>query len=463
MSQLAGQIPTPQIDNDAERVAHLCDLGLLDSPPEPVFDRLTGIARDQLEMGHALLSLVDADRQWFKSIAGPLDVHQTPRRDAFCAWAILTEDLMVVEDASVDPRFARNPLVLGEPYIRFYAGVPIVSCGHAIGTLCVLDRRPRRIGDRERRLLEQLAATAAEVIELRRRNEERISIGEMLDAAVEEAYLFDVHADRVVYANAGGRRRSGFSGDELERLHPQRLSSAYDHRSLVRIIDSLRAGKRSVVTECHHLRRDGSRYPVETRFVRAARDGKLSDHLMVAIARDITARKEAERELAYRAHHDNLTGLANRYLLEDRFDAARRRLHRGGAMIGLAVIDLDRFKEVNDTWGHDAGDAVLVAVSALLASAVRQSDTAARVGGDEFVILFDDVDDRSQVESICDRLRESLATLSIEGVPRGAVSASIGYAMGTEASVTLEALMKAADTRMYAEKRDVDDALPLTA
>lgn len=463
MPQPADRIPFPQIDTDAERVARLCELGLLDSPPEPVFDRLTGIARDQLEMGYSLLSLVDAHRQWFKSIAGPLSVRQTPRSEAFCAWAILANDTMVVEDASADPRFADNPLVLGEPCIRFYAGVPILSGGYAIGTLCVLDRRPRRIDDRQRRLLEQLAATTAEVIELRRRNEERIAVGEMLDAAVEEAYLFDVHANRIVYANAGGRRRSGHQGDEFERLSPKQLSSAYDRRSLVRIIGTLRAGKTSVLTECHHVRRNGTRYPVETRFVRAERDGKLSDHLLVAIARDITARKEAERELAYRAHHDNLTGLANRYLLEDRFEAARRRLHRGGAMIGLAVIDLDRFKEVNDTWGHDAGDAVLVAVAELLGSAVRQSDTAARVGGDEFVILFDDVDHETQVAAICDRLRAGFASLALEGVQAGVVSASIGYAMGTDASVTLEALMKAADARMYADKRDSDNVIPLSA
>jgi PAS domain S-box-containing protein len=267
MSQPAGRILSPKSHDEAHRVAHLRGLDLLHSPAEPVFDRLTGIAREQLETGFAGLSLVDADRLWFKSVAGALNLRQTPANDGFCAWTILTEDALVVEDASADPRFARNPLVAGEPYVRFYAGAPIRSCGHAIGALAVLDRRPRRLGDREQQLLGQLAATAAEVIELRRTKQERVAIGEMLDAAVEEAYLFDVHANRIVYTNTGGQRRIGHSIDELERMNPQQVSSAYDRRSLVRIIDTLRAGKRSVVTECRHRRQDGSEYPVETRFV----------------------------------------------------------------------------------------------------------------------------------------------------------------------------------------------------
>lgn len=452
MPQPTGRILPPIPEDDTARVAHLCDLGLLDSPPEPVFDRLTAIAREHLGTGQALVSLVDANRQWFKSVAGPLEARQTPRRDAFCAWAILAEEPMVVEDAAADPRFADNPLVLGEPFIRFYAGAPIRSGAHTIGTLCVLDRQPRRLDDAGRRLLAQLADTAAEIIGLRRRDEERIAIGDMLDAAVEEAYLFDVHADRVVYANAGGLQRIGCGDEEIGRLGPARLSPAYDRRNLVRIIDALRGGKPSVVIECEHLRRDGSRYPVETRFVRAVRDGRLSDRLLVVIARDITARKEAERELAYRAHHDNLTGLANRYLLEDRFEAARRRLRRKGAMIGIALIDLDRFKEVNDTWGHDAGDAVLMRVAGLMGAAVRPSDTVARVGGDEFVVLLDDLDEAAQAAAICDRLRAALAGIVVDGLPPGVVSASIGHAVATDASVTLEALMKLADSRMYADK-----------
>lgn len=121
-------------------------------------------------------------------------------------------------------------------------------------------------------------------------------------------------------------------------------------------------------------------------------------------------------------------------------------------MIGIAVIDLDRFKEVNDTWGHDAGDAVLIRVAGLMGEAVRPSDTVARVGGDEFVVLLDDLDEAAQAAAICDRLRAALAGIVVDGLPPGVVSASIGHAVATDASVTLEALMKLADSRMYADK-----------
>lgn len=167
----------PSGDGERERArqAALDAMELLDTPPEPAFDRLTEMASILIGAPIALMSLVDRDRQWFKSAIG-FDVRETHRPLSFCHHAIRRDDIMIVEDASIDPRFRDNPLVVGEPGIRFYAGAQLRSSdGHAIGTLCVIDRRPRALSDRDRTLLRHLAAIAMDEIALRgsRRSLER--------------------------------------------------------------------------------------------------------------------------------------------------------------------------------------------------------------------------------------------------------------------------------------------------
>lgn len=135
---------------------------LLDSKPEERFDRLTRMAGRLLNMPISALSLVDADRQWFKSVQG-LSVDQGPRDASFCAHAILEDGPMVVPDAFLDRRFADNPAVTGEPFVRFYAGVPVhAPDGSAIGSFCVIDHRPRELDARDLQLLKDLAQMVEE-------------------------------------------------------------------------------------------------------------------------------------------------------------------------------------------------------------------------------------------------------------------------------------------------------------
>ncbi|MCC4599781.1 putative bifunctional diguanylate cyclase/phosphodiesterase [Xanthomonas melonis] len=133
----------PSVIDDASRVAVLRGLCLLDSPPDPVFDTIAALAARSLGADIALVSLVDAHRQWFKARLG-METPETPRDQAFCAHAIASDETMVVLDARLDPRFSDNPLVLGPPFIRFYAGAPLtLRDGHRIGTLCVIGTTPR--------------------------------------------------------------------------------------------------------------------------------------------------------------------------------------------------------------------------------------------------------------------------------------------------------------------------------
>ncbi|MGE3512155.1 MAG: GAF domain-containing protein, partial [Vicinamibacterales bacterium] len=161
-------IAAPLPPSEPERLATLRSLGILDSPPEQAFDDLTRLAALVSGAPIALISLVDVGRQWFKSTYG-IDVVQTPRDVAFCARAILTPaDTMVVEDATRDVRFADNPLVTGDPHIRAYAAVPLVwADGQALGTLCVIDRVPRRMTDEQLDALRRLGRQVISQIELR--------------------------------------------------------------------------------------------------------------------------------------------------------------------------------------------------------------------------------------------------------------------------------------------------------
>jgi diguanylate cyclase (GGDEF)-like protein len=147
-------------ENESERLRSLRALNILDTPPDERFDRLTRVARRLFDTPIALMSLVDEDRQWFKSRPG-LDFPQTPRDHAFCAHAILGEGVFVVRDALEDDRFRDNPLVKGFPEIRFYAGCPVKAPdGSALGTLCVIDHEPREVDEEHVDALRDLAGLA---------------------------------------------------------------------------------------------------------------------------------------------------------------------------------------------------------------------------------------------------------------------------------------------------------------
>lgn len=157
----------PRPSNDAARVAGLRGLGLLDTGPEERFDKVTRTAQRLFNVPIALVTLVDEDRQWFKSNQG-LGVPETPRDVSFCAHAINDSDVMVIPDAALDARFAENPLVTGDPHIRFYAGYPISSAeGHKLGTLCIIDRQPREMSAQDEQSLRDLGAMVE--AEIRRR------------------------------------------------------------------------------------------------------------------------------------------------------------------------------------------------------------------------------------------------------------------------------------------------------
>jgi GAF domain-containing protein len=170
------EYPVPA--DEEQRQITLASYGVLDTPSDEHFDRLARLAAKLIHAPISLISLIDAKRQWFLARYG-LDIAETPRHMAFCAHAITSNEPLVIADAQLDPRFCRNPLVTSDPYIRFYAGVPLKSPeGHNLGTLCVLDRLPRHFTKSQENLLRDLAQLVLRELEIRRLSYAYTSQGE---------------------------------------------------------------------------------------------------------------------------------------------------------------------------------------------------------------------------------------------------------------------------------------------
>jgi signal transduction histidine kinase len=195
---MAGMLIAPVTENEASRLQALRLTQLLDTPPEAAFDGLAQVAALLCAAPIALVSLVDESRQWFKACVG-LDVRETPRSVSFCAHAIHGSELFVIEDALADPRFADNPLVVGPPNIRFYAGAPLAFHDHMLGTLCVIDRIPRQLTADQRRGLrvlgdEVVARTSLQ--DMARRLAEEVRARVVSERSLEQARAEAEHAAR---------------------------------------------------------------------------------------------------------------------------------------------------------------------------------------------------------------------------------------------------------------------------
>ncbi|WP_245651066.1 sensor domain-containing protein [Paramagnetospirillum marisnigri] len=196
-------------------------------------------------------------------------------------------------------------------------------------------------------------------------------------------------------------------------------------------------------------RADGSLFPLEIS-VSELRHGK--NRLFTGILRDISERKENEERIKRLAHHDSLTGLPNRNLLNDRISHALARVRRHGGRMAVLYVDLDKFKPINDTLGHEAGDAVLREVAQRLSTCIRSSDTVSRVGGDEFVVVVEEIARPGEAAMVARKIIASLTRPVLYLEHACQIGASIGIAIFPDDGISMEEVCKAADVAMYRVK-----------
>jgi two-component system sensor histidine kinase/response regulator len=316
--------PAELPQDEAWRLQSLRDLNVLDTAPEAEFDALVKVASIVCGVPISLISLVDADRQWFKADVG-LGAVQTPRDVAFCAHAILGDQIFEVEDALLDERFAGSPLVQGAPDIRFYAGAPItLANGARVGTLCVIDREPKKLTAMQREILQNLGIAASQALEARRilgteRNQavlaahddavEKARITQLkLESALQQASALasavDIHAivsevDRngvITNCNDSFERISGYTRDELVGQNHRIVNSGYHpHNFWTEMWQTISAGTAWRGEICNRAK-NGQMYWVDSMIAPFIGDDGFVEKY-ISIRTDITERVMAQRKL----------------------------------------------------------------------------------------------------------------------------------------------------------------------
>jgi diguanylate cyclase (GGDEF)-like protein/PAS domain S-box-containing protein len=295
------------------RLARLRELVVLDTAPEPVFDDIARMASEICGAPIALISLIDAERQWFKANVGLPGVNETPRDVAFCAHAIASEDEhFEVPDATLDQRFAGNPLVTGRPDIRFYAGVPLTLAGGArVGTLCVIDREPRRLDESQLRLLRSLAGVATNALLMRQalinkslavRSGYERAVAESESrhrALVDDQIEFVSLAGRdgeLVYVNRAYARLFGRTPAEMTGTNLFDFVEPGDRGAVRELIGQVLLSGESRSSQNRMVANDGVEHWVDwTNSVQRDGQGRVMLH---SVGRDVTEHRRAEHRLA---------------------------------------------------------------------------------------------------------------------------------------------------------------------
>ena len=276
----------------------------------------------------------------------------------------------------------------------------------------------------------------------------------LVDSTV-DAIIVHEPEGRLVFYNQGALDLLGVTPDEMDGFKPYGWIGT-DSKSGApgRLEAILHEGKKKFMSSVLHS--SGDVIPTE---VIASRFNTDRGPLVVAVIRDAREQAEVAERLEYLAYHDSLTGLANRHAFESRLHVAIADAVRYGDLLMLAYLDLDRFKPVNDRYGHEAGDTVLIEVGKRLVLSVRVQDLVARLGGDEFVVLLQRVESHDEIAGIADRLLAAMRQpIDIDGGLSVEIDASVGFAIFDPAVDDSRTLVVKADMAMYESKRDAAHA-----
>jgi diguanylate cyclase (GGDEF)-like protein len=467
----------PIAGNETERLGCLHELKILDTPIDPDFEHIVDLACAIFEVPIALVSLVDESRQWFKAKRG-IDQCETARGHAFCNYTIVGQDVFAVEDAAQDSRFKDNALVTNAPAIRFYAGVPLdMGDGLMAGSLCIIDRVPRTITNHQTDQLRSLARLAASLLAQYRvsntvaeQNDELKLKNDLIEAQSEnlrkQKRILDCASE---LANIGAWELDCQTGeltwsDWMYRLHEvdegykpslKALEGFYPpdtYQQLAHRVAESRETNQPYEFEGQMVTAKGNK-----RWVRVAGHVETKDGVAVrryGMKQDVTNERRAIDEIRRLAERDPLTGLRNRFQLVKRLNELKRR----GNSVALLLLDLDGFKDINDTYGHAAGDYCLKEVASRFAAIRAPGRMITRIGGDEFAVVIEEKTDKSAVESVAKQILEiTSCPLDFRGASLR-FSGSIGIAWREkDEHFTTSDLLGEADLALYASKADGRD------
>lgn len=441
------------LSTESERLIALSNHGLDDEKLIPSLEPVVHIAARMFNMPVAAVNMIGSDHVFFAANVGVGEVDMS-RDVSFCAHAINEANGMIVPDAALDDRFHDNPLVNGPANLRFYAGVPLRNPeGLALGALCVIDNKPRLDFSEEDHLrLQELAKMVSDRLELRRievaANRTRPDFEEYAGSSNTPVVWFD-ETRRITAWNAAAAQSHGYSleeglGKPVEMLIPERNHLQFQ-ASVAHAVSTGSLDQLDIPSEVRGLRKDGTEFLLGFSLF----GWKEAGHMRFeAVLKDITVQRQEEMELRHQANIDPLTGLANRASfyrsVEDTLVSVRPAT--------VLMVDLDGFKDINDTLGHVVGDTILKEVSVRIAKLVEHIGMAARIGGDEFAILLPYMIDTALVKELAETVIQNIALPFVIDGQEIRIAASCGASIAPlQAHEALE-LVSNADLALFKAK-----------
>lgn len=435
--------------DEAGRLRALAEYCLDEEAGLPSLDPIVAMAARLFGCPTAAVNMIGNDHVFLASSVGVGECDMS-RDVSFCAHAINQDDVMVVEDAALDPRFHDNPLVEAG-MIRFYAGVALRGpSGHALGALCVIDSEPHAaFAVLDRRQLKEMAKLVSDKLELRRLEAATASVRRfeaIAETSPNAVICFDeggcITAINLAASTMFGRSEEGVIGRSVNVLVSEK-----NHDLIHTAIDRVKSGgePKKVGTELTGLRANGDTFPAELHWSRWYEDGKMC---FGAIVRDLTEDRREHDALFHLANYDTLTGLPNRNLLYRRLAETRD----AQEPVALIVIDLAGFTDVNNTLGYEAGDKVLVEQAQRICS-IAPGVMVARVGGDEYAALINQIDPL-HLDAVARRIIEVIGNSFVIDGHEIRISGNCGIAIGPDHGVSAEEIISSAELALFQAKQN---------